>query len=56
LHDKDKEKIMSFRVPVVVKETIVDFCNRNDKKQSEVFREAITSYVRYINYVEAEKV
>ena len=56
MYDKNTETMVSVKIPLVWKNTVMDYCNRKDKSQSQVYREAIKEYVRYMNYVEAEKV
>ena len=54
MYDKNTETMVSVKIPLVWKDTVMDYCNRKDKTQSQVYREAIKEYVRYMNYVEAE--
>ena len=56
MYDKNTETMVSVKIPLVWKDTVVDYCNRKDKSQSQVYREAIIMYVRHINNAEAEKV
>ena len=56
MYDKNTETMVSVKIPLVWKDTVMDYCNRKDKTQSQVYREAIKEYVRYMNYSEAENV
>ena len=50
MYDKNTETMVSVKIPLAWKDTVVDYCNRKDKSQSEVYREGIYQYVRYMNY------
>ena len=47
-YDKNTESMLSFILPTVLKEDLEDVCIKLDRNQSQVLREAISSYIRFI--------
>ncbi len=47
-YDKSKESMLSFILPTIHKEDLEDVCVKLDRNQSQVLRQAITTYVRFI--------
>jgi len=47
-YDKSTESMLSFILPTVLKEDLEDVCIKLDRNQSQVLREAISSYIRFV--------
>tara|TARA_Y100000593_G_C4202584_1_gene282630 strand:- start:259 stop:435 length:177 start_codon:yes stop_codon:yes gene_type:complete len=47
-YDKNTESMLSFILPTVLKEDLEDVCIKLDRNQSQVLREAISSYIRFV--------
>jgi hypothetical protein len=47
-YDKNTESMLSFILPTIQKQELEDVCIKLDKNQSQVLREIVSSYVRFI--------
>ena len=47
-YNKNTESMVSFILPSILKQELEDVCIKHDRNQSQVLREAVSSYVRYI--------
>ena len=49
-YNKHTESMLSFILPTILKDDLVEYCATSDRNQSQVLREAVTQYVRFIKY------
>ena len=47
-YDKNKESMLSFILPTILKQDLEEVCVMYDRNQSQVLREAVSSYIRYV--------
>jgi len=47
-YDKNKESMLSFILPTILKQDLEEVCVLSDRTQSQVLRESVSSYVRYV--------
>ena len=47
-NDKNKESMLSFIPPTILKQDLEEVCVLSDRTQSQVLRESVSSYVRYV--------
>ena len=47
-YDTNTESKLSFNLPTILKQELEEVCVRNERTQSQILREAVSSYVRYI--------
>ena len=57
-YDKNKESMLSFILPTILKQDLEEVCVRADRNQSQVLREAVSTYVRFAkqHYMETQEV
>ena len=46
-YDKNKESMLSFILPTILKQDLEEVCVISDRNQSQVLREAVSTYVRF---------
>ena len=46
-YDKNKESMLSFILPTILKQDLEEVCVISDRNQSQVLREAVSNYVRF---------
>ena len=47
-YDKNKESMLSFILPTILKQDLEEVCVMYDRNQSQVLREAVSSYIRFV--------
>ena len=47
-YDKNTESMLSFILPTIQKQELEDICIKLDRNQSQVLREAVSSYCRFV--------
>ena len=47
-YDKNTESMLSFILPTVLKQELEEVCVVYDRNQSQVLREAVSSYIRFM--------
>ena len=47
-YDKNKESMLSFILPTILKQDLEGVCVMYDRNQSQVLREAVSFYIRYV--------
>ena len=47
-YDKNKESMLSFILPTILKQDLEEVCVLSDRTQSQVLRESVSSYIRYV--------
>ena len=47
-YNKNTESMLSFILPTVIKQELEEYCSVSDRTQSQVLREAISSYIRFV--------
>ena len=47
-YDKNKDSMVSFILSTILKDELEEVCVQLDKTQSQVLRESVSSYIRYI--------
>ena len=57
-YDKNKESMLSFILPTILKQDLEEVCVLADRNQSQVLREAVSTYVRFAKqqYMETQGV
>ena len=57
-YDKNKESMLSFILPTILKQDLEEVCVLSDRNQSQVLREAVSTYVRFAkqHYMETQEV
>ena len=57
-YDKNKESMLSFILPTILKQDLEEVCVLADRNQSQVLREAVSTYVRFAKqqYMETQEV
>ena len=57
-YDKNKESMLSFILPTILKQDLEEFCVLADRNQSQVLREAVSTYVRFAKqqYMETQTI
>ena len=57
-YDKNKDSMVSFILPTLTKDELEEVCGLTDRTQSQVLRESISSYVRFVKeqYMETHTV
>ena len=53
-YNKHTESMLSFILPTILKDDLVEYCATIDRNQSQVLREAVTQYVRFMKYQHME--
>ena len=53
-YDKNKESMLSFILPTILKQDLEEVCVLSDRTQSQVLRESVSSYVRYVKQVKQQ--
>ena len=46
-YDKNKESMLSFILPTILKQDLEEVCVLSDRNQSQVLREAVSTHVRF---------
>ena len=54
-YDKNKESMISFILPILIKDELEEVCVQLDRTQSQVLRESVSSYIRFVKeqYIES---
>ena len=47
-YNKNTESMLSFILPTILKQDLEEVCVMYDRNQSQVLREAISSYIRFV--------
>ena len=47
-YNKNTESMLSFILPTILKQDLEEVCVMYDRNQSQVLREAVSSYIRYV--------
>ncbi len=47
-YNKNTESMLSFILPTVIKQELEEYCSVSDRTQSQVLRECIYEYLRYV--------
>ena len=47
-YDKNKDSMVSFILPSITKDELEEVCVQLDRTQSQVLRESVSSYIRYV--------
>ena len=47
-YDKNKDSMVSFILPTLTKDELEEVCDLTDRTQSQVLREPVSSYIRYV--------
>ena len=57
-YDKNTESMLSFILPTIQKQELEDICIKFDRNQSQVLRDAVSSYIRFAQqqYMEKQEV
>ena len=57
-YNKNKESMLSFILPTILKQDLEEVCVLADRNQSQVLREAVSTYVRFAKqqYMETQGV
>ena len=57
-YDKNKESMLSFILPTILKQDLEEVCVISDRNQSQVLREVVSTYVRFAKqqYMETQTV
>jgi predicted DNA-binding protein len=54
-YDKNKDSMVSFILSTILKDELEEICVHLDKTQSQVLRESVSSYIRFVKeqYIES---
>ena len=57
-YDKNTESMLSFILPTIIKQDLEEVCVMFDRNQSQVLRDAVSSYIRFAQqqYMEKQEV
>ena len=57
-YDKNTESMLSFILPTILKQDLEEVCVMFDRNQSQVLRDAVSSYIRFAQqqYMEKQEV
>ena len=57
-YNKNTESMLSFILPTILKQDLEEVCVMYDRNQSQVLREAVSSYIRFVKqqYMETHTV
>ena len=47
-YNKTTESMLSFILPTIIKQELEEYCSVSDRTQSQVLRECIYEYLRYV--------
>jgi hypothetical protein len=47
-YNKTTESMLSFILPTVIKQELEEYCSISDRTQSQVLRECVYEYLRYV--------
>jgi hypothetical protein len=47
-YNKNTESMLSFILPTVIKQELEEYCSVSDRTQSQVLRECVYEYLRYV--------
>ncbi len=47
-YNKNTESMLSFILPTILKQDLEEVCVKQDRTQSQVLRECVSSYIRFI--------
>ena len=47
-YDKNKDSMVSFILSTILKDELEEVCDLTDRTQSQVLRESVSSYIRYV--------
>ena len=47
-YNKNTESMLSFILPTVIKQELEEYCSVTDRTQSQVLRESVYEYLRYV--------
>ena len=47
-YNKNTESMLSFILPTILKQDLEEVCVMYDRNQSQVLREAVSSYIRFV--------
>ena len=47
-YDKNKDSMVSFILPSITKDELEEVCVLTDRTQSQVLRESVSSYIRFV--------
>ena len=47
-YNKNTESMLSFILPTVIKQELEEYCSVSDRTQSQVLRESVYEYLRYV--------
>jgi predicted DNA-binding protein len=47
-YDKNTESMLSFILPTLLKDELQEYCSVSDRNQSQVLREAVSEYIRFM--------
>jgi len=47
-YNKTTESMLSFILPTVIKQELEEYCSVTDRTQSQVLRESVYEYLRYV--------
>jgi len=55
-YNKTTESMLSFILPTVIKQELEEYCSVSDRTQSQVLRESVYEYLRYVreSYIEKQ--
>ena len=55
-YNKNTESMLSFILPTVIKQELEEYCSVSDRTQSQVLRESVYEYLRYVreSYIEKQ--
>ena len=55
-YNKNTESMLSFILPTILKQDLEEVCVMYDRNQSQVLREAVSSYIRFVKqqYMETQ--
>ena len=54
-YNKNTESMLSFILPTILKQDLEEVCVMYDRNQSQVLREAVSSYIRFVKQQYMEK-
>jgi hypothetical protein len=47
-YNKTTESMLSFILPTIIKDELEEYCSVSDRTQSQVLRESVYEYLRYV--------
>jgi hypothetical protein len=47
-YNKNTESMLSFILPTIIKQELEEYCSVSDRTQSQVLRESVYEYLRYV--------